>query len=78
MERDYALVVVDEYLLHWADEVVCMTRGQAVRIKDDHGFDKHIICLDIEDSYNYRDPELMGLIPQRYEANHPENQKVPE
>lgn len=66
MEKDYALVIVDDYLLHWADEVVCMTPDQAVRIKDEFGFEKSIVCLNISDSYDYRDPFLIQLIAKKY------------
>lgn len=66
MERDYALVVVDDYLLHWADEVVCMTPDQTVQIKDEFGFEKTIICLNIADSYDYRDARLIKLIASKY------------
>lgn len=66
MEKDYALVVVDEYLILWADEIVCMSRGQEVEIREQFKTDKPIICLGIEDSYDYRDPALIKLIASNY------------
>ena len=76
MEKDYALVVVDEYLLHWCDEVVCMSRSQELEIKDQFSFDKPVICLNIDDSYDYRDPKLIKLIAKRYQELSREKEKA--
>lgn len=69
---EFALVVVDQVLLEWADEVVCMTEDQKLALKDklkDLGLQaKLVICLNIEDSFAYRNPELMKLIKQNYDA----------
>lgn len=67
---DYALIPVDEVLLYWAQEIVCMTSDQETALNDavKHlGFDKPVICLNIADNYSYRHPELMKLIKERYE-----------
>lgn len=68
VEKDYALIVVDEYLYHWADEIVCMSQEQVEKIERDFGHGKTVVCLDIPDSYEYRDPELMLLIKKSYDA----------
>lgn len=68
---DFALIPVDRVLIEWADEIVCMqldqaealTKALAVEAIDN----KRVICLEIEDSYEYRSPELMKLVAQRYE-----------
>lgn len=67
LEEPFALIPVDEVLLAWADEVVCMAEDQAERLaaKVPH---KPIVCLGIEDSFAYRDPELMTLIKKNYDA----------
>ena len=72
---DYALVVVDEYLLAWADEVVCMTGDQKAQLlkmihrnKLGASTTPHVVCLDIEDDYSYRDPTLIQLITSNYKA----------
>lgn len=65
LDKDYALIPVDEVLLHWADEVVCMTGEQAVELKK--LTDKPIKCLNIQDSFDYRSPKLVKLIRERYE-----------
>lgn len=62
---EYALVLVDGVLIHWADEVVCMTEEQGVMLRES-GCKKPIICLNIEDNYEYRDPKLMDLISNNY------------
>jgi predicted protein tyrosine phosphatase len=60
-----ALVTLDEVLLHWADEVVCMDGYQKEKISQ--MTDKPVCSLDIGDVYDYRDPELMEIIKSRYE-----------
>lgn len=62
---DYALVIVDEVLLEWADEVVCMTKEQEKELKTRTG--RKVVCLDIPDNFSYRDPDLMQLIKEKYQ-----------
>ncbi len=69
LEADFALIVVDEVLLSWCDEVVCMTQEQANELA--MLTDKPIKCLDIADSYNYRDPDLMRMITESYPSTLP-------
>lgn len=57
---DYALIPLDECLLGWADEIVCMSEKQAEVIRSIT--DKPVINLDIDDCYAYRDPKLVELI----------------
>lgn len=69
--EDFALVPVDEVLLDWAQEIVCMSKGQKkeleIRLKKANKVTP-IICLDIQDSFGYRDPELMKTIREKYDA----------
>lgn len=66
---DYALVPVDEVLLSWADEIVCMEAWHSTEI---YGMlhklkiTKKVTNLNIEDSYGYRDPILMQAIKDKY------------
>jgi len=62
--ESYALIKVDEILLHWADEVVCMTQDQCDKLLT--MTTKPVVCLDIKDDYSYRDPILMEEIATRY------------
>jgi len=65
----YALIPVTEDLLMWADEVVCADTEHALYIRDkmiEYMLDKPIINLNIPDIYEYRNPELIELIKERY------------
>ena len=67
---DFALVAVDEVLLHWADEIVVMDPFQKssveVKFLVNGLTPKPIVVLDIEDKYEYRNPELIKLIKENY------------
>ena len=60
----YALIPVTEVLLAWADEVVCMTKDHENKLK--LITKKPIKCLDIPDSYEYRNEDLMKMIKENY------------
>ena len=67
----YALIPVTEDLLRWADEVVCADTEHVMRIRDkmmEWMIDKPIIDLQIPDHYEYRNPELIEMIKERYES----------
>ena len=64
MDVDYALIPVDQVLLEWADEIVCMQPNQAYDLRK--LTNKRIICLSIKDNYEYRNPELIDIIRTRY------------
>lgn len=74
METEFALIPLDVVLIQWADEIVVMEKRMAERLADKIT-DKPIICLDIEDDYGYRDPELMKLIAERYQEKSSEHQR---
>ena len=65
LDNDYALIPVDEVLLSWAEEIVCMTKQQKRQLEA--MTDKVILCLNVSDSYAYRDSKLETLIYSRYE-----------
>ena len=72
MSEEYALILVDDVLLHWADEIVCAESWMSQEIEEmlkalgmEH---KDIIALDIPDEYEYRNPELMQLIREKYDG----------
>lgn len=64
--EDYALVVADDVLLEWADEVVCMEKSQQTWLEVNLECTKPIVCLDLPDNFSYRDAKLMKLIAARY------------
>lgn len=69
---DFALIPVDQVLLEWADEIVCMNSGQKGQLEERLkrlNRDTNVISLDIDDSYAYRDPELVRLIREKYDAS---------
>ena len=66
----FALIPVTEDLLLWADEIVCADTEHALYIRDklmEYQLDKPVINLNIPDIYEYRNPELIELIKERYE-----------
>ena len=72
LSEEYALILVDDVLLHWADEIVCAESWMSQEIEEmlkalsmEH---KDIIALDIPDKYEYRNPELMQLIREKYDG----------
>lgn len=58
----YALIPVDDVLVAWADEIVCMEAKHAEGLPQG----KKVVVLDIPNDFKYRQPELMGLIKTRY------------
>ena len=68
--EEYALIALDAVHLFWADEIVVMEEKMAKHLKEslkEHNINTPVICLDIPDSFKYRDPELMELIKLRYQ-----------
>ena len=72
LSKEYALIPVDDVLLHWANEIVCAESWMSQEIEEmlkalgmEH---KDIIALDIPDEYEYRNPELMQLIREKYDG----------
>jgi predicted protein tyrosine phosphatase len=69
----WALIMVTDKLVKWADEIVCMTPDHVdmLRAKFElwqvpQEWQPPIICLGIEDEYNYMDEELQLLIVENY------------
>ena len=67
---DFALIPVTDELLFWADEIVCADTEHAVIVQKqlmDLNLDKPLVNLRIPDNYEYRNPELIAMIRQRYD-----------
>lgn len=65
----FALIPVTEDLLIWADEIVCADTEHAIDVRNklmNMTLDKPVINLQIPDDYEYRNPELIQLIHERY------------
>jgi predicted protein tyrosine phosphatase len=72
MEESFALIPFDEAVFEWADEIVFMTSGHYRQAVAKYGEEfiesKATVILGIEDDYAYRDPQLIELIKERYNA----------
>ncbi len=65
ISSEYALIPVDEVLLEWADEIVCMTIDQKTELEK--RTKKLVINLEIKDNFAYRDKELIAKIKKNYD-----------
>ncbi len=69
VDAAYALIPVDEALLTWAHEIVCVdTEIKEMLLAEfpDAGENRLIVTLNIPDRYPFRDPELIDLIRKQY------------
>lgn len=57
---DFALIPVDDVLLHWADEIWTVNEGIALKLAE--MCDKPIFNLDIPDIFGFMDTQLQTLI----------------
>lgn len=65
LDSEFALIPVDDVLLRWADEIVCMTKSQEDELKRLVP-EKDVTNLDIPDEFEYRDEELVRLVREKY------------
>lgn len=68
LESEYALIPVDEALVEWAQEIVCMSQDQVDCIMENYDPAVPVYNLDIPDHFSYGDPELMDMIKKSYFA----------
>jgi predicted protein tyrosine phosphatase len=61
----HALIPLDDVLIKWADEIVCMDEYQEKVLRE--RTDKPVINLRIGDNFEYRDKALVFMIRKRYE-----------
>lgn len=69
--EDYAVIHMDEALLRWASQIVCMEPRHLTKIKEmlgKHHIEREVICLNIPDNFRYRDERLIELITKAYKA----------
>ncbi len=62
LSGEYALIPVDDVLIEWADEIICMDLQQSSDLEK--MTTKPIYSLNIPDNFRYRDPELIKLITE--------------
>lgn len=66
LDAGHALIVVDDVLLEWADEIVCMNAMQRAHLQ---GLTpKPVINLNIPDRFSFRDELLIATIKNNYTA----------
>lgn len=68
---EFALIPLDDVLLEWADEFVCMTEDQGEEVRNrliTAGLRVPVVVLNIDDRYGYRDPELVRSITEAYKT----------
>lgn len=68
VDPEYALIPVDEVLLSWADEVVCV-EGSVYRTllaRWEAAKEHRVIVLNVPDQYEWNHPELRALISKQY------------
>lgn len=61
---EYALICVDEVLVEWADEIICMSGSQRSVLQEAFP-KKKITSFDIPDNFGYRDPALVKIITEK-------------
>lgn len=66
IDAGHALILVDDVLLEWADEIICMDEYQQKVIKEKTT--KPVINLEIGDNFEYRDKGLVKIMQMHYEA----------
>lgn len=76
---DFALVCIDEVLLGWADEIVCVEQEIADRLeqfieakyKFQTAMKDKITVLNIPDEFEWNDPQLRKIILEQYKQTSP-------
>ena len=61
---EFSLILVDDVLLEWADELVCFDVNAQIGLKE--RTKKPVINLSIPDRFAFRDKELVSTIAERY------------
>lgn len=68
IEESYALIPVDNVLIHWAEEIVCMTKDHEAMLKAKFpNIQVPIYVLNVPDNFGYMNPKLQTLIREAYE-----------
>ena len=69
--KEYALVIADEALLTWADEIVCVESEVFGLLCTEENLpilaDKRVLVLDVPDMYQWGDPELERIALKQYD-----------
>ena len=66
---EYALIVADDVLVAWADEIVCASSSVAsgmIAAFPELATDPRLVTLDLPDSYEWNEPVLVKSITDQY------------
>ena len=66
LEPGHALIRLDDVLLEWADEILCMDEDQQKIVQE--RTKKPVYNLNIGDNFDYRDKGLVHIIKLHYDA----------
>lgn len=66
VDKSHALIPIDQVLLEWADEIICMDSDHEKEIR--HLTDKPIVVLGIPDEFGYMDGALVDQIKINYDS----------
>ena len=66
IDKELALIPMDDVLYEWADEIVVMDRQMRLDIESKYGYSTPIIDLDIPDMFDYMDQELISMVIEGY------------
>ncbi len=62
-----AVCLIDDTMVGWAEEIVCFDKQHELAVRAMEGYrGQPVKCLNLIDAFNYRDPELMQQIAERY------------
>lgn len=64
VNSEYALILVDDILYNWADEIVAVEPSIANRIPKE--FENKVVTLNVPDMYGYMKKELQEIILSQY------------
>lgn len=67
---DYALIPVDDVLLAWADEILCVSkevRHDLLMYFPELNKDPRVLSMNLPDRYQWNDKELINCIKEQYQ-----------
>ena len=78
---EYALIILDDVLVEWADEIIVMDQKQEIivrnMLKNTMNPKKPVHVLNIPDNYGFRDPKLVEIIKEKVAEIFPEPITIP-
>lgn len=69
IDQEFALIRVDDVLIAWADEIVCVNDEVAAELERQFGdLGARVLVLELPDQYEWNAPELRKAIIEQYAA----------